>query len=645
MKFSAFISYSSRDVAHARWLHRVLETYKLPASSQLDHPALRPGKRRLKPVFRDRDDLSAAHDLASSIQAALAESHALIVICSPNGAQSKWVDAEVQEFQRLGRATRIFCLLAEPQADGSIAGCFPPSLLGEDGSEPLAADLRIDGRGNAKLKLVAGILGLDFDQLRQREQSRRNRQLALIAAASTAGLVVTSGLAIAAYLARNEAIRQRDTAEQTVAFVKSMFEVADPSEARGSTITAREILDGARLRYRTALRNEPVVQSEIALTLSEVYGSLGLFNQSDELARSLPKAGLADPQVAARRQVVMGESLFRRGEFERAAAAFEAALREADDIGQTNPALLSRAYAGLGQSLTGVDEFEKAAAALGTALSLDTGRGDPGRRDVARDLEALGLNAMYSGDYDRAKQALTRANGLRLALEGQNSPSVSDNIGNLASIAYFEGRSAEAEALFRSRLAIDERVLGRDHPDIAITINNLARLLVERRAFDAARPLLARAIAITRAQRGDAYEDLAFMLGSMAIVERMQERTDAAETLLNEAIAIGREQEHRSLAPNIVELAGIACDRGQFGRAQDRLARAAPIMAADYPDDAWRAAWLEIVRAECLLKDGKREAARPIAAANLPKIAERWPAGTYYRTRADGLGEALGIAR
>ncbi len=645
MKFSAFISYSSKDVVQARWLHRALETYKLPSSSQLDHPALRPGNRRLKPVFRDRDDLSAAHDLASSIQAALAETHALIVICSPNAAQSKWVDAEVQEFQRLGRADRVFCLLAEPQSDGSIAGCFPPSLLGEDGSEPLAADLRIDGRANAKLKLVAGILGLDFDQLRQRQQSRRNRQLALIAAASLAGLIVTSGLAIAAYLARNEAIRQRDTAEQTVAFVKSMFEVADPSEARGSSITAREILDGARQRYRTALRNEPVVQSEIALTLSEVYGSLGLFAQSDEVARSIPKAGLEDPQVAARRQVVIGESLFRRGEFERAAAVFRAAIGEAQDIGEGNPALLSRAYTGLGQSLTGVDEFDKAAEALNTALSLDAGRGDPGQRDVARDLEALGLNAMYSGDYDRAKKALTRANGIRLALEGENSPSVSDNIGNLASIAYFEGRSADAEKLFRSRLAIDERVLGKDHPDIAITINNLARLLVERRAFAEARPLLARAIAITRAQRGDAYEDLAFMLGSMAIVERAQGHTDAAETLLNEAVAIGRQREHRSLAPNMAELASIACERGQFGRAEDWLARAAPIMAADYPDDAWRTAWLGVVRAECLLKSGKRDAARPIVADALTKVAERWPAGTYYQQRADGLGTVVGIAR
>ena len=57
VNYSAFISYSSADVAHARWLHRALEAYKLPARSRTEHPALRPDGRRLKPVFRDRDEL------------------------------------------------------------------------------------------------------------------------------------------------------------------------------------------------------------------------------------------------------------------------------------------------------------------------------------------------------------------------------------------------------------------------------------------------------------------------------------------------------------------------------------------------------------------------------------------------------------
>jgi tetratricopeptide (TPR) repeat protein len=648
--YSAFISYSSKDAVHARWLHRALESYKLPANSRVDHPAVRPDGQRLKPVFRDRDELSAAHDLGASIRRALAQCDALIVLCSPASARSQWVDAEVQEFQRLGRSGRIFCLLVEAGKDGSIEHCFPPSLRGDDGTEPLAADLRkqMDGRTAAKLKIVAGIVGLDFDRLRQREQSRRNRQLMLIAAASLAGLVVTSSLAVAAYLARNEAIEQRDlarvrtaTAEQTVAFVKSMFEVADPSEARGSTITAREILDGARQRYRTALRNEPVVQSEIALTLSEVYGSLGLFEQSDEITETIPSAGLKDPQVALRWHIVRGESLFRRGEFEGAAVAFRTGLRTQQAIEQNNPALMSRALNGLGQALSALDEVEQSDDALREALKIDTQRGDAGRRDVARDLEALGLNRFYDGDLDAAERGITRANEIRLSLEGENSPSVSDNIGTLASIAYLEGRGADAEKLFRSRLAIDARVLGKDHPDVAITLNNLARVLIERRAFADAAPLLERAVAITRRQRGDAYEDLAFMLGSLGIVRRVEGQAGEAEALLREAIAIGRQQQHRSLAPNMVELASLLCGRRQFADATALLADATPIMKADYPGDAWRPAWLRLTRAQCLLDAGRAGDARAMAGNGFATIAQRWPAGSYYRDQADRIAQAL----
>jgi tetratricopeptide (TPR) repeat protein len=460
--------------------------------------------------------------------------------------------------------------------------------------------------------------------------------------------VVTSSLAIAAYLARNEAIEQRDlarvrtaTAEQTVAFVKGMFEVADPSEARGSTITAREILDGARARYRTALRNEPVVQSEIALTLSEVYGSLGLFSQSDGIAGSVPAAGLADPLVASRWHIVRGESLFRRGAFEQAAAEFRTGLRVQQAAGQDQPALRSRAYSGLGQALSAVDQIEQSDAALHQALAIDTRRGDAGRRDVARDLEALGLNRYYAGELDAAKEGIARANRLRLALEGPNSPSVSDNIGTLASIAYLEGRGADAEKLFRSRLAIDQRVLGKDHPDVAITLNNLARVLVERRAFEDAEPLLTRAIAITRTQRGDAYEDLAFMLGSLGIVRRAQGRTGEAETVLRESVAIARQQRHRALAPNMIELAGLLCAQRQFAEAAALLDSASPVLAADYPDDAWRPAWLRLTRARCLLDAGRASEARQIASGGFAAIAERWPDGTYYHNLADALARDL----
>jgi hypothetical protein len=71
--YSAFISYSHRDADFARRLQRALESYSLPRRLTVDLATLRPGTRRLRPVFRDRDELPAAADLTGAVRAALIE--------------------------------------------------------------------------------------------------------------------------------------------------------------------------------------------------------------------------------------------------------------------------------------------------------------------------------------------------------------------------------------------------------------------------------------------------------------------------------------------------------------------------------------------------------------------------------------------
>jgi eukaryotic-like serine/threonine-protein kinase len=83
MKYWAFISYSQRDEKWARWLHRAIEGYRVPA--RLVGKPTRSGvvPKRLFPVFRDRDELSTSPDLGGSIVESLTQSRFLIVICSP----------------------------------------------------------------------------------------------------------------------------------------------------------------------------------------------------------------------------------------------------------------------------------------------------------------------------------------------------------------------------------------------------------------------------------------------------------------------------------------------------------------------------------------------------------------------------------
>ncbi|RZA21418.1 MAG: toll/interleukin-1 receptor domain-containing protein [Lysobacteraceae bacterium] len=230
MRYHAFISYSHADARWAAWLHRNLESYRLPSrlrGGQGDHGPL---PERLSPIFRDREDLSSSGHLGPQIQQALVASEALVVVCSPGAVRSPWVESEIREFKRLGRGDRIygFIVEGEPNADDARE-CFPralrfdPDASGEftEAANPVAADARPgkDGKSLARLKLLAGLFGLPLDTLRQREAQRRHRRMAAITALAVLVMLATSILAVQAVIARNAAERRQKQAEALVDFM------------------------------------------------------------------------------------------------------------------------------------------------------------------------------------------------------------------------------------------------------------------------------------------------------------------------------------------------------------------------------------------------------------------------------------------
>ena len=230
-RYRAFISYSHRDARVAGWLHRSLEGYRVPKLLRGSVGEFGTVPDRLQPIFRDREELASAGALGGRLQQALADSDALLVICSPDAACSRWVNEEILAFKRLGRSDRIYCLIVagEPNA-GDASECFPPALrheiepdgqLGQQPAEPIAADIRpgMDGKGLARLKLIAGLLGINLDQLRKREAQRRHRRMLAIMVASLTGMTLALALAGAAWIARNDAQRRQSQAEGLLGYM------------------------------------------------------------------------------------------------------------------------------------------------------------------------------------------------------------------------------------------------------------------------------------------------------------------------------------------------------------------------------------------------------------------------------------------
>lgn len=217
-KYKAYISYSHRDERWAIWLHRALESYRIPRKLVGTKTGADEVPSRIKPVFRDRDDLSSTHDLGDTVKQALSDSENLIVICSPDAAASHWVNEEIRGFASLGRKKQIFCLIVdgEPGGVGTASTCFPAALAEIGLQEPLAADARkwADGKHLSKLKLVAGMLGLSLDQLRRRDLQKRQRVWALAAVVS----IAVAAVLVTAVTARIAAQQRRDSGESLVGY-------------------------------------------------------------------------------------------------------------------------------------------------------------------------------------------------------------------------------------------------------------------------------------------------------------------------------------------------------------------------------------------------------------------------------------------
>ncbi|MBR0081971.1 MAG: toll/interleukin-1 receptor domain-containing protein [Clostridia bacterium] len=221
--YCAFISYrhQSPDQEIAKMLHTAIETYGIPAAIKKQT-----GRKTMGKVFRDQEELPLSADLGGDIEAALDRSEWFIAICSPRYPESKWCMRELEYFiARKGR-DHVLTLLVEGEPEDS----FPEVLRllrNEDGTEteiePLAADVRGSTFSESakklkseKLRILAPMLGLGFDDLKRRARQRRIR-LAVTAAAA----VFVAAAAFTTYLVvnhmRNEALKREAAEQQRIA--------------------------------------------------------------------------------------------------------------------------------------------------------------------------------------------------------------------------------------------------------------------------------------------------------------------------------------------------------------------------------------------------------------------------------------------
>ena len=117
--------------------------------------------------------------------------------------------------------------------------------------------------------------------------TRRNRGgvaagLAILLAL-VAGLVGMYWQATRARAERDRARTEAATAQRVTDFLVDLFTVADPSESKGQTVTAEQLLERGTKKVERQLRDEPVVRARLLDTLGRVHQALGLSSRAKPL--------------------------------------------------------------------------------------------------------------------------------------------------------------------------------------------------------------------------------------------------------------------------------------------------------------------------------------------------------------------------
>ena len=419
---------------------------------------------------------------------------------------------------------------------------------------------------------------------RARKFTRRHRFGVAAASLAVVGLI---GVTVAMAVQAQRIARERDRANREAAranqeaaaskqvsdFLVSLFRVSNPSESKGNTVTAREILDQGAARIETQLGQQPLTQARLMTTIGEVYMNLGLYGKAGPiLDKSLATRQrlLGDRSTEVRSSLVaVGVLRWREGAYDEAERVFKQALAIAEGIDKDGMEVAEVLH-DLGVLYDTQGKPAQAESSLRRALAIGESVVGPDDPAVARSLNTL-ANVLWSqARYSEAEPLFLRSLAQKEKALGAWHPEVATTLNNLGILYQTQGKYKEGEPYFLRALAICEKVYGPDHRVVGDTLNNIGSFYEEQKRYPDARRCYERALAIWMKTLGPDHSDVGIVLHNMANLNRNEGRYREAEPLYLRSQAIWE----RSLGPDHPYLANSFCERATLFREMGRLAEA-----------------------------------------------------------------------
>jgi eukaryotic-like serine/threonine-protein kinase len=422
---------------------------------------------------------------------------------------------------------------------------------------------------------------------------------------------------------RDRASQEAEASRQVSDFLTGLFKVSDPSEARGNSVTAREILDKGTDRIARELQGQPLVQGKLMNTMGFVYESLGLYVPAQKLLETAldirTKALGPDHPDVATTLSDLGTVLWRKGEFAKAKALQEQALMIREKRLGPDSEVVASSLHNLGTLNWSQGDYDQARRLLERALAIREKVLGPEHADVASTLNSLGAIAYREGDLKKAGVIWERTLTIREKALGPDHPWVAQTLNNLAIVHTYTGDPKGAVPLLKRVVQIQEKVLGPNHPDLASGLMNLGDAISRSGDPIGAKPYYARAVAIQEAA-GPGNPELARFLDRLASVTLKENDLKGARALYERSLALRQKTlgpKHPEVAESLGGLADCASLGGHHQEAEALYERALAI--ARKPDGSYYPAGYDVLKGFAALL---RAIHRDARAAEMESLAD-----------------------
>jgi serine/threonine-protein kinase len=408
------------------------------------------------------------------------------------------------------------------------------------------------------------------------------RRNALGVGATATVFVLAVGFGVVTTVQSHKIARERDRANREAAteqrvsdFLVNLFQISDPTESRGNSVTARELLDKAVHDIEGKLQGEPAVKGTLLYTMGLVYEDLGLSTQALELTEKalaqFRSAAQPDEPAIARALLQQAVVTFHLGQYEKAEPLYREALAILEKhFGPDNPEV-ARALDDFGLFYQEAAKYDQAEPLHRRALAIFEKTTGPRSRDVANVLTNLANLFSLRGKYAEAETLQRRALDIQESVLGPDHPETISSLNNLATINFYLEKYDKVEELFRRVLALYEKTEGPDHPDVAIALNNLANVAQIRGDFQTAEASFQRAARIFEKAGVPEHPNALAALSNLATVYRDMGRYAEAESLQRRALEADRRTlgpDHPNVAFDLHRLASILSESGRPSEAE-----------------------------------------------------------------------------